>query len=185
MVARKESEVAPLNQTSMELKGDREIVIAHTFNASEWIVFDAWTKPELVRRWWAPGSLGVSVVGCDAAVRVGGNYRYVLRLNTGNEFAFSGRYTEVTPHSRLVYTQIFEPTASGAKPGDAELLITVTFDEHNGKTNLVRTACVRTRKCATVFWRRAWSTACARPGTSSTSSSLRFVESSSGLSHRT
>jgi len=137
MVARKESEVAPLNQTSMELKGDREIVIAHTFNASEWIVFDAWTKPELVRRWWAPGSLGVSVVGCDAAVRVGGNYRYVLRLNTGNEFAFSGRYTEVTPHSRLVYTQIFEPTASGAKPGDAELLITVTFDEHNGKTNLV------------------------------------------------
>jgi uncharacterized protein YndB with AHSA1/START domain len=137
MVARKESEVAPMSPTSLELKGEREIVIGRTFNAPARIVFEAWTKPELVRRWWAPRSLGVSVVGCDATVRVGGNYRYVLRLDTGNEFAFSGKYTEVTPYSRLVYTQIFEPTASGAKPGDGELIITVAFDEHDGKTHLV------------------------------------------------
>jgi len=126
-----------MNQTTMELKGDREIVIARTFNAPARIVFDAWTKPELVKRWWAPASHGVSIVGCDAAVRVGGHYRYVLRLDTGSEMAFSGTYTEVTPPSRLVYTQIFEPTASGAKPEDVPITITVTFDEQDGKTHLL------------------------------------------------
>jgi uncharacterized protein YndB with AHSA1/START domain len=70
-------------------------------------------------------------------VRVGGSYRYVLRLDTGSEFAFSGTYIEVTPHSRLVYTEIFEPTATGANPGDAEVIVTVTFDEADGKTHLV------------------------------------------------
>jgi uncharacterized protein YndB with AHSA1/START domain len=137
MLAQKESEAAAMNQTSMELKGDREIVIARTFNGPARIVFDAWTRPELVRRWWAPKSHRVSVVACDADIRVGGGYRYLLRLDTGNEFAFSGRYSEVTPHSRLVYTQIFEPTAAGAKPGDDEVIITVTFDERDGKTHLV------------------------------------------------
>ena len=132
MIARKESEVAPMNRTSMELVDDREIVIARTFNGPARIVFDAWTKPELVKRWWAPKSRGVSVVGCDADVRVGGNYRYVLRPAKGDEIAFSGKYTEVTPHSRLVYTQIFEPMADAG-----ELIITVTFDEHDGKTRLV------------------------------------------------
>ncbi|MPZ21183.1 MAG: ATPase [Luteitalea sp.] len=121
----------------MELEGDREIVIARTFNAPARIVFDAWTKPEHVSRWWAPRSRGVSVVTCDADIHVGGEYRYVLRLDTGKEFAFSGKYTEVLPYSRLVYTEIFEPTASGAQPGDAELIVTVTFDEQGGKTHLV------------------------------------------------
>jgi uncharacterized protein YndB with AHSA1/START domain len=121
-----------------------------------------------VRRWWAPKGLGGSVVGCDAIVRVGGNYRYVLRLDTGHEFAFSGSI-EVTPHSRLVHTQVFEPTASGAKPGDAALIVTVTFDEHDGKTHLYATASVPQRKCATVFSPRVWSMACAKPGINSTS----------------
>jgi uncharacterized protein YndB with AHSA1/START domain len=136
MAGRETREPAPMNRTSMELKGDREIVIARTFNGPARIVFDAWTKPELVSRWWAPQSRGVSIVSCDADVGVGGHYRYVLR-HAGNEFAFSGKYTEVTPHSRLVYTQIFEPTASGANPTDAGIIITVTFDEHEGKTHLV------------------------------------------------
>lgn len=86
---------------------------------------------------WAPRLLGVSVVGCEADVRAGGSYRYVLRDNAGAEFAFSGKYIEVTPHSRLVYTQVFEPTASGAKPEDAEGIITVTFEERDGKARLV------------------------------------------------
>ena len=132
MAARKESEAVPMNRTSMELVDDREIVITRTFNGPARIVFDAWTKPELVKRWWAPKSRGVTVVGCDADVRVGGNYRYVLRPAQGDEIAFSGKYTEVTPHSRLVYTQIFEPMADAG-----ELTITVTFDEHDGKTRLV------------------------------------------------
>jgi uncharacterized protein YndB with AHSA1/START domain len=143
MVAKEErSDARSMNRTSMELEGDREIVIARTFNGPARIVFDAWTDPALVRRWWAPRSHGVSVVECDAAVRVGGHYRYVLRLDSGNQFAFSGKYTEVTPHSRLVYTQIFEPTAAGANPDDAGIVITVTFDERDGKTHLIsRTVC--------------------------------------------
>jgi uncharacterized protein YndB with AHSA1/START domain len=121
----------------MELTGDREILIARTFDAPARIVFDAWTKPELVRRWWAPRSRGVSVAGCEAALHAGGHYRYVLRLEAGGEFAFSGRYTEVTPPSRLVYTQVFEPAAAGAKAGEAELVITVTFEEREGRTHVV------------------------------------------------
>ncbi len=137
MNPKKESESVPKNQTSMELKGDRGIVITRMFNGPARIVFDAWTRPELVMRWWAPRSRGVSVVGCDAAVSVGGHYRYVLRHDAGTEMAFSGKYIEVTPHSRLVYTHLFEPTASGTNPGDPELIITVTFDEHDGKTLVV------------------------------------------------
>ena len=138
MTAGKGSETAPMNQTSMELEGDREIVISRTFNGPARIVFDCWTRPDFVKRWWAPKSFGDAVVGCDADVRVGGSYRYVLQVGDGNKMAFSGRYTEVTPHSRLVYTQAFEPTASGANPGDDHLTIIVTFEEHEGKTHLVQ-----------------------------------------------
>ena len=126
------SEAAPMNQTTMERTSDREIVITRTFNGPARIVFDAWTKPELVRRWWAPKSHGVSVAACDAEVRAGGKYRYVLRRDTGEEFAFSGKYTEVRPHSRLVYTQVFEPMADAG-----EAIVTVTFEERGGKTHLV------------------------------------------------
>jgi uncharacterized protein YndB with AHSA1/START domain len=134
MVVAKGSEPAQKNQTSMELKGDREIIIARTFNAPPRIVFDAWTNPDLVKRWWAPRSLDVTIVSCDADVRVGGTYRYVLRPAKQPEFAFSGRYNEVTPHSRLVYTMTFEPMAA-----NGEAVITVTFEEHEGKTRLVAT----------------------------------------------
>jgi uncharacterized protein YndB with AHSA1/START domain len=137
MIARNESEAAPRNQTSMELVGDREIVISRTFNGPPRIVFDAWTRPELVRRWWAPKSRRVSMASCEADVRVGGTYRYVLRLDAGNEFAFSGKYREVTPPSRLVYTEIFEPTAAGANPDDEGVVVTVTFDERDGRTHMV------------------------------------------------
>lgn len=137
MIAGKEGEALPKGQTSMRLEGDREIVIARTFNGPARIVFDAWTSPDLVRRWWAPGSRRVSMAGCDADVRVGGTYRYVLRFDSGKEFAFSGKYLEVTPHSRLVYTQVFEPTASGANPADDGVIVTVTFDEQDGRTHMV------------------------------------------------
>jgi uncharacterized protein YndB with AHSA1/START domain len=138
MVAKEErSDARSMNRTSMELEGDREIVIARTFNGPARIVFDAWTRPELVRRWWAPKSRRVSMASCQADVRVGGSYRYVLRLDAGNEFAFSGKYREVTPPSRLVYTEIFEPTAAGVDPADEGVLVTVTFEEREGKTHMV------------------------------------------------
>ena len=75
MVANARSEATMKNETSMELKSDREIVIARTFNAPARIVFDAWTKAELVKRWWAPKSHNVAVVSIEADVRVGGHYR--------------------------------------------------------------------------------------------------------------
>ncbi|HTE56701.1 MAG TPA: SRPBCC family protein [Kofleriaceae bacterium] len=120
------------NRTSMELDDDRAIVISRTFNGPARIVFDAWSKPELVKRWWAPRSIGVSMVSVDADVRVGGAYRYVLKPAGGDEFAFSGKYTEVTPHSRLAYTMVYEPQASAG-----EVIVTVTFEERDGKTHLV------------------------------------------------
>ncbi|MBM7117104.1 SRPBCC family protein [Archangium primigenium] len=132
MVASLSPESAPKNRTSVELHGEREIIISRTFNAPARIVFDAWTRPEFVKRWWAPQSLCVTLVGCEADVRVGGAYRYQLRTPDGNAFAFSGRYTEITPPSRLVYTQVFEPMAEAG-----EMRITVTFDEREGKTHLV------------------------------------------------
>jgi uncharacterized protein YndB with AHSA1/START domain len=127
----------PTNHTTMELKGDREIVIARAFNGPAQIVFDAWTKPELVRRWWAPQPRHVGVVECEADVRSGGYYRYVLQLENGHRFAFSGTYHDVTPPTRLEYTQIYEPTAAGAQPDDPAVIITVTFEERDGKTYLV------------------------------------------------
>jgi uncharacterized protein YndB with AHSA1/START domain len=126
-----------MNGTTLEVRGDREIVIARAFDAPARIVFEAWTNPELVSRWWAPRALGVSVVTCEADVRVGGRYRYVFRPAGAGEMAFSGEYLEVTPPSRLVYTQVFEPTASGAQPEDQAIVVTVTFEERDGRTHLV------------------------------------------------
>lgn len=121
-----------MNDTTMALRGDTDIVISRTFRAPALIVFDAWTKPELVRRWWAPKSRGVELVECTADVRANGKYRYVLS-HEGNELGFSGTYREVTPHTRLIYTQIFEPMPTG------EAVITIDFDERGGETRLIAT----------------------------------------------
>jgi uncharacterized protein YndB with AHSA1/START domain len=116
----------------MQVVSDREIEITRTFRAPARVVFDAWTRPELVQRWWAPASRGVSMASCDADVRAGGAYRYVMRTEDGQELAFSGTYSEVTPYRRLVYTSIFEPTRDAGAA-----IVTVTFEEHGGTTRLV------------------------------------------------
>lgn len=146
MGTRTGSEPTTMNRTTLELRGDREIVITRTFNGPPHIVFDAWTKPELVSRWWAPKSRGVSVASCTVDARAGGGYRYVLRLANGNQLAFSGVYTEVTRPSRLVYTERFEPTADGVQPGDPENIITVTFEDRGGKTHLVSSTMCPTKE---------------------------------------
>lgn len=120
-----------LNRTSMDLLSDKELLITRTFRAPARIVFDAWTKPEHLKRWWAPASRGVTVVECDADLRVGGTYRYVIGSGEGERFAFSGKYLEIARPTRLVYTQIFEPFP------DAEVLVTVSFEERDGSTKLV------------------------------------------------
>ena len=119
------------NRTQMELVGERELVITRTFRAPAQIVFDAWTQPELVKRWWAPRSRGVSVVECTAEVKPGGAWRYVLARGAGEPFAFSGKYLEIERGKRLVYTNWFE-----AIPG-AEVTVTVTLEEKDGATTLV------------------------------------------------
>src|SRR3954464_12248199 len=103
MDAKSESETTPVkNRTTVERKSERELVATRTFNAPARIVFEAWTKPELLRRWWAPKSFGLSLLSCEADVRVGGTYRLVFRHPAASEpMAFFGRYIEVTPHSRL------------------------------------------------------------------------------------
>jgi uncharacterized protein YndB with AHSA1/START domain len=115
----------------VELKDDRAIVIERTFRAPPRLVFEAWTKAEFVRRWWAPKSMGAEIVDCQADVRVGGKFRYVTRAG-GDEFAFSGTYSEVSPPSRLVYTMFFEPMMDlGAT------VVTVTFEERGESTLVV------------------------------------------------
>jgi uncharacterized protein YndB with AHSA1/START domain len=132
MATEKGSEHSVKNRTTVERRSDRELVVTRTFNAPARIVFDAWTKPEYLKRWWAPKSLGVSLFSCEADVRTGGSYRYVFGHDPKSPMAFSGTYTEVTPPSRLVWTQVFEQMR-----GAGEAIVTATFEEREGKTELV------------------------------------------------
>jgi uncharacterized protein YndB with AHSA1/START domain len=115
------------NRTKVERKSDRELVITRIFNAPARIVFAAWTTPELLKRWWAPKSMGVTLVSCEADVRTGGKYRFELS-HQGSTMAFFGKYIEVIPNTRLVWTN--EESDDGA-------VTTVTFEEKAGKTLLV------------------------------------------------
>lgn len=120
-----------MNKTSMELEGQQDIVISRVFRAPPRIVFEAYTKAEFVSRWWAPKSHGASLVECTADVRTGGRYRYVMNVREQGNMAFSGEYREVTPYTKLVYTQVFEPMADAGA-----VVATVTFEEVNGQTKL-------------------------------------------------
>ncbi|HEY6454266.1 MAG TPA: SRPBCC family protein [Steroidobacteraceae bacterium] len=130
MGARKESDPNPTkNRTTVERKSERELVVTRTFNAPARIVYEAWTKPELFRRWWVPKSYGLTLLSCHKDVRVGGAYRLVFsHPSAPNPMEFFGRYLEVTPHSRLVWTN--EESDDGA-------VTTVTFEEKDGHTLLV------------------------------------------------
>jgi uncharacterized protein YndB with AHSA1/START domain len=126
----REGDPAPVkNRTTVERKSDREIAVARTVNGPARLVFDAFTKPELLRRWWAPKSMGVTLLSCEADVRVGGRYRFVFGLDASQSMAFTGKYVEVTPHSRLVWTS--DESEAG------ESVTTVTFEEKGGKTLVV------------------------------------------------
>ena len=116
------------DRTTVERKSERELVVTRTFNGPVRIVFEAWTQPELFRRWWAPKSTGVSLLSCEMDVRVGGGYRLEFGHGDSKPMAFFGRYIEVTPHSRLVWTN--DESDDGA-------VTTVTFEEKDGKTLLV------------------------------------------------
>src|SRR3954449_298688 len=129
MDERRESEATPTqNPTRVERKSERELVVTRTVNAPARLVFEAWTKAELFRRWWVPKSYGLTLLSCEMDVRVGGQYRLVFR-HGDSTMAFFGTYREVKPPSRLVWTN--------EEGEDGETVTTVTFDEKDGKTLLV------------------------------------------------
>ena len=132
MDARREIEATPMkNRTTVERKSERELVVTRTFNGPARIVFEAWTKPELFKQWWVPKSLGLTLLSCDMDVRPGGKYKLVFKHGASEPMAFYGRYTEVTPPSRLVWTN-----EEGGEDGS---VTTVTFEEQGGKTLVVLT----------------------------------------------
>ncbi|HSP54507.1 MAG TPA: SRPBCC family protein [Dehalococcoidia bacterium] len=117
------------SRTTVERMSDRELVATRTFDGPARMVFEAWTKPELIMRWWAPKAFGISFLSCEADVRTGGSYRFVFGHAASEQpMAFFGRYIEVTPPSRLVWTN--EEQEDGA-------VTTVTFEEKDGKTLVV------------------------------------------------
>ena len=117
------------NGTTTERTSDRELVVTRTFNGPAHLVFKAWTTPELLMRWWAPESFGINLVACEVDARTGGRYRFAFDVPGQPEpVAFVGRYLEVTPPKRLVWTN--EETDDGS-------VTTATFEEREGKTHLV------------------------------------------------
>lgn len=116
-------------ETTAERESDRELVVRRTFNAPARLVFEAWTKPELMQRWWVPKSIGMSFVSCEMDVRTGGSYRFVFEHPDFDQpMAFFGRYLEVDPPRRLVWTN---------EEGEGGAVTTATFEERDGKTHLV------------------------------------------------
>jgi uncharacterized protein YndB with AHSA1/START domain len=133
------SEPATKNQMTVERKSDREVVITRTFNAPATIVFDAWTKPELMMRWWAPRSMGMKLISCDIDLRVGGKYRLVFAGDGDEPNVFFGTYRLVERPTRLVWTDEDLVAGSGqtSESQAGEAVSTLTLDEKHGKTTLV------------------------------------------------
>src|SRR5690349_4411804 len=121
MDARSESEPTPMKSpTNVDRKSDRELIATRTVNGPARLVFEAWTKPELFKQWWFPKSFGLTLLACEMDIRVGGKYRLLIGHGDTTMEAF-GKYLEVTPHSRLVWTN-----EDGAEGG---AITTVTFEE--------------------------------------------------------
>jgi uncharacterized protein YndB with AHSA1/START domain len=116
--------------TTMDRKSDRELVVTRRFNAPARLVFEAWTRPELFQQWWIPKSCGLTIMSCEMDIRTGGTYRLEIRHPASEQpMAFFGRYLEVTPPSRLVWTN--------DEGGEGGAVTTVTFQERDGETLVV------------------------------------------------
>lgn len=114
-----------MKRTTVQRKSDRELVVTRTFDAPARLVFEAWSRPELFKKWWVPKSMGMTLRSCEMDVRTGGTYR----LNFGDGMDFFGRYIEVTPPSRIVWMN--------EEGGENGSVTTVTFEEKGGQTLLV------------------------------------------------
>ena len=130
MIAGIGSDAGPVkNRTTVERKSDREVVVTRTINGPARIVFDAFTKAELFKRWWVPKSMGMKLLSCEMDVRVGGKYRLEFDVGGAEPAAFFGTYLEVEPHSRLAWTN--------EESGEGGSVTTATFEEKGGKTLVV------------------------------------------------
>jgi len=116
------------SRTTAERQSDVELVITRTFNAPAHIVFEAWTRPELFMRWWAPKSMGVPLLACEMDVRVGGGYSVAFGHDASSTMTFFGKYIDVIPNERLVWTN---------EEGEDGAVTTVTFEENAGRTLLM------------------------------------------------
>jgi uncharacterized protein YndB with AHSA1/START domain len=128
MDERRESDATTTkNPTAVERRSERELVVTRTVNGPARLVFEAWTKADLFRQWWVPRSYGLTLLSCEMDVRVGGGYRLAFR-HQDSTMEFFGTYLEVTPHSRLVWTN--EEADGGVT------VTTVTFDDIAGRTSV-------------------------------------------------
>lgn len=116
-------------RVTVQRQSDREVVVTRAFAAPARLVFEAWTRPELFEQWWVPRSLGMTLRSCELDVRTGGTYRLVFGEDAATAMAFHGRYLEVVPGERIVWTN--------EESGDAGSVTTVTFEERDGTTLLV------------------------------------------------
>jgi uncharacterized protein YndB with AHSA1/START domain len=115
-------------RTAVERRSELELVVTRVFDAPRRIVFDAWTKAELFKLWWAPKSLGVPILSCEMDVRPGGGYRIAFGQDEASAMSFHGKYLEVVAPARLVWTN--DESGEGA-------VTTVTFEDADGRTRVV------------------------------------------------
>src|ERR1044071_1336733 len=131
MNARTESEPVPVkNRTTVERTSDREVVVTRTVNGPARLVFEAFSRAELLQRWWVPKSMGMTLLSCEVDARVGGKYRLEFDVGGSEPAAFFGTYVEVKPYSRLAWTN--------DEGGEGRSVTTVTFEEKGGRTLVVR-----------------------------------------------
>jgi uncharacterized protein YndB with AHSA1/START domain len=118
-------------RTTVKRRSNRELIVTRTFNAPARIVFQAWSRPELFKRWWIPRATGMTIVDCEMDVRTGGTYRLeITPPGSDQPMAFFGKYLEVVPDALIVWTN---------EEDDRGAVTTVTFEENNGKTLLTLT----------------------------------------------
>lgn len=126
-----------MNPAEVTLPSETEVRVARTFDAPAHLVWRAYTEPDLMVRWLL-GPPGWSMPVCEMDVRVGGAFRWRWRNDEdGKEFGFFGTFTEVEPHTKIVHTEFYDPGDLGGTMGTGGMLITVTFKETGGRTEMV------------------------------------------------
>jgi uncharacterized protein YndB with AHSA1/START domain len=113
---------------TVTLPTEEQILITREFDAPQHLVYEAWTTPEHVRRWWSANRGEVTVAEID--LRVGGVWRYAMVTEDGFEVAFHGEFREIVPNERIVSTEVYEGMP------DAEAVNTLTLTEDDGRTTL-------------------------------------------------